>query len=838
MNNPLRKRVPARSAIAPAPRRRKTAASPAAKRREVKLRQRQSLPSQPQQRADQIPPQPKPQRRSRPRPPAKRVAQLQQPSRWQGILTAIAAVTSSTAFLFGGAWLSVQLIVDPQSVNWVQSVLPAWSPVPIANKEKPQTLQQIEAQIRDIGLIPAPSLSMVSGSDTQTQSKTAKAQLLLPVMVERPCSDKPEGKATCQQLVELRAYQPVFNPDNPSDRQPYYQLISQLPIAGVDRSLLLSDLSDADPGAFTDSEQPLTRVKIFENAPKNGIWIDLSSERAIGETKLTYGQVVHYNPETSHFSVMTDWVSPGGHTPRWQEITGGGDPELAIEQTVGMEPQVQIYQVKPVQFFLNPIALEEISLLQPVLSSRAYKDALMLGKSRLWTPAWELMASLKQDSQGKNWPVAAQAQLDLIRFHAQISQTQAKANWDNPTQQVLTALIDGNWKKALEVYELQLKLGDDMVELLKDDSIDWWNRIETAAQVNPTLAEVKAWGVLWLAANYDEAEAIAWFEEQPQNSSQLRERMYDLLDRFRNASAYAENLKTHKSQLVGTASMLSQVNPAEWSLPGSNASLDLESGKVWYQINLTAFNDSRQWRQAPFTDIHTPKSALGTHLWKELGLHNDAQIQIAVWMPNGEQKTAVATVKAVRLVGGNVLLLAAGDAVPTPEIGGRMSKPLVLTGSALSWRSPEPKTLAQLNKEDPEWAEKILPGLWQELQAAGQLPAGAVPDREQMLKQLGSWFVQAIDLTGNGWSEAVVTLRADALVRSPISMSEENFYRTRTLIFDDLGQLIYSELSTAAAQSVTGIAQLAGSELPVLVVEGNNGYSLQRWSSDRQRFEF
>lgn len=761
---------------------------------------------------------------------------------WKGILGAIAALSSSATVLFGGAWLSFELLTDPQSVTWLQSWFPAWSQVPIANKETPKTLAEIQAQIRAGGELPSPPLSLDSSSADKTETSTRQdPQLLLPVLEEVSCQgnsgDSAEGK-TCQQLAQLRVYQPVFNPENPSDREPYYQLINQLAIVGPERSFVVSPLSNVeDLGFGLNGPQPLTQIARFDNAPDKGIWFNLSSQRKVGEVHLTYGQVLHYNPETAHISVMAEWSSPGGHSPRWEEVTGEGDPELVIDQTVGLEPQVKIFSLTQQQFFLNPYALEEISLLTPALSSRAYKDALLLAKSGLWSAAWELMASVKQDNADENWPQMAQRQLDLMRFHAQMAQKQAKGQWENPAQQVRTALIDGNWKQGLEVFEAQLSQGEDMREALKEEKPDLWNRVETAVLVNPALAEAKLWGVLLLAARYDDAEAIAWFEEQGQNTPELTERMYDLLDK--QASAIArENLKQHQSQIVGTAWNLTQVKPQDWRLPRSGESLKLSPGQVWYQLRVSRFHDSRRWRQKPFNEIQFSSNTRVSQFWKELGLHNDPQIQILSGLPNGATRTVLATVKAVQLQQGDLLLLASGEGIPA-LVAGEGTKALALTGSALKWRSPDTMTVAQLKRQDPDWIGKMLPALWQELQAGGQLPAGEVPSPEQMLKQLGGWLVQSLDLTGNGLSEAVLTLRSDALVRSRLPQTNNGTpYRTRTLIFNDQGALIYSELTTAAAQSVTGIADLPDAELPVLVVEGTSGYSLQQWSGDRNRFEF
>jgi hypothetical protein len=43
---------------------------------------------------------------------------------------------------------------------------------------------------------------------------------------------------------------------------------------------------------------------------------------------------------------MMDWASPTNQTPNWQEVTGGGEPELIIDRTTGIEPHLSIYQLK------------------------------------------------------------------------------------------------------------------------------------------------------------------------------------------------------------------------------------------------------------------------------------------------------------------------------------------------------------------------------------------------------------------------------------------------------------------------------------------------------------
>jgi pyridoxine/pyridoxamine 5'-phosphate oxidase len=98
-----------------------------------------------------------------------------------------------------------------------------------------------------------------------------------------------------------------------------------------------------------------------------------------------------------------------------------------------------------------------------------------------------------------------------------------------------------------------------------------------------------------------------------------------------------------------------------------------------------------------------------------------------------------------------------------------------------------------------------------------------------MLNQMKDWLVQLVDLTGNDEPEAVLTFKPDPT---------RNYSRPRTLILQDNGVLIYSELTSAKGQSVTGIADVKDGGSTALVVETATGYTLQRWSSERGRFEF
>jgi len=756
--------------------------------------------------------------------------------RSQTALGTIAAFSSTFCLMVGGVSMSLELMMNPEGVKWLEPLVPAWSQVPFANRQAPQSLEVIQAQISAQGLIPARPLVLDKLPSPQTNEGlwSYETGILLPVMAR--CSQTSGAEAEdCQKIVQLQLYLQVRSPDHPDDAQVYYQKISELNINGPAESYVISQLNDS---YINGSSQPLPLTQLerfYSKAPNTGIWFQLSGQKTYKGEKITFGKIVHYNYETRYLSEMMQWASPNNQPPGWQEVTGGGHPELIIDRTTGIEPNLSIYQIQPVKFVVNPIELEEITLNTPGIKTQGYRDALWLASTGLWSPAWEMMAYQKQSLESLgNWTAAAQAQMDVVRFHAQVSQAQANARWRNPSQQVLMALVDGRWTQALEIYESQLALGNTMNDLLNTDQVDLWERVEMALRVNPKNIDLQAWGALIIAAQDGEWQAKDWLNQQSAKEED-RARLLDLLEKRSQAIERNQKIKNHRSRIVGNGLILAEINPEQWQ-PGNGASISLAPGEIWYQIQVIGFHDSVLWHEFPFNDLQLPRYKSSDFLWKHLGLHNDPNLQIIVWMPNGEQQTVTTTVKAIQFQNGVLNLLAAGKAIPSADPttialtgSAEMSKPLAVSNSALEWRSPRNLTLKQLNQQNPQWVSAILPVLWYELQLGGEVLPGLQTSPEMMLTQMSDWLVQLIDLTGNDKPEAVLTLKPDPT---------RQYSRPRTLILEDTGVLIYSELTSAKGQSVTGIAEVKDGGFTALVVEGSKGYTLQRWSSDRRRFEF
>ncbi len=221
-------------------------------------------------------------------------------------------------------------------------------------------------------------------------------------------------------------------------------------------------------------------------------------------------------------------------TTLWQELTGKGLPELIINQTVGMDPQFKVYQVKPRSFLPDPVQLEPVSLADPALDSPVYSKALLLARNGLWSTGWEWLQSYKQRNGGKggNWSASAQAQVDLVHLHAQITKTQADQSWASPNQQVLANLMDGRWTRALKVFEDSPENGQETAALLKADSGQIQNRLQATLQADPGQADVKAWNALLIAAQRGNAAAIAWVKKQPKTTTAEIARISRLIKRL------------------------------------------------------------------------------------------------------------------------------------------------------------------------------------------------------------------------------------------------------------------------------------------------------------------
>ncbi|MEH1779368.1 MAG: hypothetical protein V7L26_09695 [Nostoc sp.] len=738
---------------------------------------------------------------------------------------AYAILFISASLIMAFAWISVLFIFNPDRVSWLNKILPSWAQIPLGKHERPQTLKQIQLDLSKKNQIFGEPLPLNQNTETS---------FLLPVFQQRA-----NCQSDCKELVELRVYELSVELEFKSQSENYYYLVTQLPVTGPEESSVTSPwLDETSEPQDISIPLPLTQVQRFEGGtPSPGVWFNLRGQRQQETDAIAYGQIVYYNPERTNLLQMLSWTSPNGQLPKWQQVTGDSTKELVVDQTVGLEPHLQVYQVKSLKLFLKPIQLEAITLKSPVLKDYGYQNALSIARSGLWTPAFEWLKFIKKQRKGV-LPEAAQAQMDLIRLHSQFTQTQAQKIWASPSQEVLADLIDGRWGKALQVFEASPHNSQEITTLLKADKKRLWNRTAAALRVNPNRREVQAWFALILAVQQGEGQANSWLKAQPKITKDNLDYIQGLLARLNGEITKSQI----SSQIVGTVQPITQVTSSEWLQANSTVDLKLTDNQVWYQVEVSAFNDGKRWLNSPFENLNPPKTDAAKFFWKTLGITSDPEIQIVVWLPNGEQQISIAAIKAVQLRGKVLRLLAAGPKIPENQNNVLQPKPLALTNAALEWVQPSPITLRELYQQNPQGVKVILSSVWQSLQESGEILAGAIPTFEEMQEKLGDWPVQVIDLTNNAQPEIILTISPEAIAslnqsKPGIPAGNTEQRRDRTIILSDSNEVIYTDFTGNDLQRLSAIAKLSGVQSLALLVENAHNYSLKRWSEKNQRFE-
>jgi hypothetical protein len=178
-------------------------------------------------------------------------------------LGTIAAFSSTFCLVVAGVSMSLDMMMNPEAVKWLEPLVPVWSQVPFASRQVPQTLEVIKAEIEAQGLIPAQPLSLDKLPSPQTSEGlwSDEKGILLPVMDK--CSQAGgDSAAVCQEIVQLQLYLQVRSPDNPDDSQAYYQKISEVQIGGPAESFVISHLNNSYVNGST-KPLPLTKLERF-----------------------------------------------------------------------------------------------------------------------------------------------------------------------------------------------------------------------------------------------------------------------------------------------------------------------------------------------------------------------------------------------------------------------------------------------------------------------------------------------------------------------------------------------------------------------------------------------
>ena len=428
------------------------------------------------------------------------------------------AILSAAGFVVSSTWLSAQFIIDPRSIIWMNRYLPSQAKIPVSDWDDPKTMQEIQADLQKAGLISGEPLKV----KTTLSAKQKQTDLLIPIF--RP------GKEV-DRLTALRAYRVVLNPT--PHKKEALQFVNQIEVHEMREDFVTEPLVRAHAiDSSSDRPVPFTTLQRFEDrAPRNGTWLTLSGKLRQGDRSIAYGQVVYYSPTTTAMSVMLSWTSLDGELPSWQAVPKGRPPEFVVNQTVGLEPEFQVYQLRSVKRKNIPFQLQPISLSQSGLRGEngAFVDALFLARSGLWSNAMDYMQSIKRQV-GTDWTMDAQAQLDLVARHAKVTKTQAEQPWASAGQQVLATLLDGRWERATQMVQNPSVDRTEILNVLKFDPNRIQKRINAALNFDPDRSEVQLWAALRLASQQGKPSAIAWLNKQPQDSTTRRAQTMKLLN--------------------------------------------------------------------------------------------------------------------------------------------------------------------------------------------------------------------------------------------------------------------------------------------------------------------
>jgi hypothetical protein len=731
-------------------------------------------------------------------------------------------------------WYGFWLVINPGSVGWLSGVFPEWSrEAALYQDQGPKSLAQLESEAIAQGFALGDPLPL-SGLDKET------APLLIPVFSNASNCVYALG---CGRLEELRVYKPEA-----SRLGTVYRLGDRLSVQGPDEFFVMAPLVSRSSQRGSSRRLPLDTIVPFKGAPPNhGDWFLLQGDTQ-GGSRLLYGHVGRYDPYREKLELLLPWTSPTRELPEWRAVTSSGLPELLIDQTVGLEPRFLVHQVQGMGGAGNPITVQPLSLQQTALKHNSYESGLVLARSGLWSPALAVM-TIAKERVGDRWTPLAQQQMELIALHAAFTKAQADTDWASPAQKITALVYDGRWEVAWQALLNAIRQGYNASHLLQSDDAAIWQRVQAAVRVSPGRTEVRLWGGLMAYARQGREEAIAWLQTQLPSRGTASEtttaQLDQILQQLDDTPIGSDRLPNNASQFYGSATPVTTVTASDWLVPQADGLPTAAAHQQWYEIQVEEWHDGEAWGRSPFDALSAPGST-PRYLWHRLGLAANATVQLVTWQPGAGAATQQAQVQGMRLQGGQLTLLALGNAQPdgtaTPVL-------LAIAPNTLSLLPARALTLNTLAQQQTQQASQLVFSLVQELRRTGDLDLSRSQPHE-ILQALGNWTVDYVDLTGDGELEALV--RGQLLPASmPASMpatlpaleeavTEVNAAPApppyRNYIVRSDGKLLYSEAADRTP-TLQAIATRSHTPNPTLLVRQGDRYRLLHWSDSRQRFE-
>ncbi len=723
-------------------------------------------------------------------------------------------------------WTSAMVILRPHPPRWLVQYWPGltyhWGDVPV------QTATEIAAELD--------TQQQYAGEWLDLSQVSNRPELmglkLLPIFATRSACTH-----DCETIVELRLY--GTQPGQKSAES--LQLLHQLPVQGPTESEVMQSLSQGDANQLGSTyELSLTALKPLHEDELPGTWLTLTGRWRPQGSPILYGQVLYVNPQLRSIHSLLNWQSPSGRLPAWHNIDQQGTPELLVNQSYGLEPSFQLYRVANLQAIGTHTRLEEITLTPLPMAARpsaiAYKNALFLAQRGLWSDAQTRLSQVKT-KLAADWSVELEQQWQLVALHGRFSAEQAQRDWSQPSQKLLSLLLDGQWQAALTpLKEKKIGFPQAVLPLLKRDFSRVWPRLTATLQVNPNNKEARFWGALLLMAKEDEAAALKWLADD--TKSPLREEFKTLAQTVtapppstivvttQPASndndadvAIASTASPLWDGLLAEATSLENLDPADWQRSANAPTWTLSPGQQWFTIALQAGYTQQQWQ--PFSLSSKLAEQAPEQLWQTLGLGRSATLQ-GIDPTTGNTQTL--TVMGAQRQGQQLTLLARGVASPHPLIA-------TTPGLWNTLTTASPTGLANLLQSQPALSDRLLPTLQNHL---GFEPVSLSTILQQQANAVPPWATaRQVNLVGGSVSELIVSLSPELLASQGLAATGQ---QPTELIVTAEGELLYSSVWSGTASRLVGWVQ-SSSHQPVLVVRQGDRPQFLFWSPQNRRFQ-
>ncbi len=650
-------------------------------------------------------------------------------------------------------WLSLPVIVGLTYWGWKSLVDPSFGGVSEAEilqeltLPPPQTLSEIREELKRANLVLGESFP-TGQKDLALYPVFTPNKELRQIRVYRAGGRKFRGKWHLADAVEVTGLR-TSTIDAPRER--YRPLTNR---------------RNADPIL------PFTELQaLSEGSPKGETWFLATGKAPNG----TFGLIFHLavQPQPRLF-MLKEWVSPVGKLPQWQETIGippkpGAPdlPEIVIDQSLANDPFWEMLRLVPTGDGANPYELRTIELAERGKLGKTYKNALILARGGLWSPALKIWSKADEKLS-----IPVQEQHAYIAYHAKLTAKQAAQEIADPGERIKNLLIDGQFATALEVATRNETNARSVINFLKKNDLPFWTRMNASLKVNND-GKAYPWGAIMVMVRDSLPSARRWLEERSRNTRENLAAL-DAMD--------VAPLSTRPQQFLGT---LQQVdNPDEnWYMPPGK----LGAGQSWYVVKSMILRDNNTWKNMPIAEFgeRSPKT-----VWKALGLDRNPMLSIIETDRGDYPSFFSVTARSIWVDDqGNVEILANGSEYIARGVSPHRLPIVAVSGGGLSQVPTQP-----LMNLGTVIADRISRAIYGELGHFGEVSL----DLPSFQQRLMDWQVLSVDINGDNAIEIVLQIQQD-------QVDLGNRYYPMVAVFNLQGDLIYSTIREPSPRNWVGI---------------------------------